>query len=435
MDKKEENLHSYGVLTKEQNRLVTETDPQTPGGELMRRYWQPAALSEELGADPLPVRVLGEDLVLFRDAAGKPALVERQCPHRLADLSYGFLDRGTLRCIYHGWLFDGTGRCLEQPGEPADSTYKERVRLTAYPCFESNGIILTYMGSGEAPPVPALPFLTAPPESVWVTKAMHDCNYLQASEGNVDPQHLSFLHRTFAANDPHLADVQRLIAVDVAPEIELEETPFGFRICAMRNTAAGRYVRITNFIMPNNSAFQGTPVVDPAVERIDDNSAYQMHWHVPIDNESHWKYQIYYRLDGPVDKPFLQRILAAEDEPYNRRRRASNRYLQDRAEQGTRSLAGMGYNFQDQDRYATESQGRILDRSREHLAATDKGVALMRKYLLRAIEDVATGKDPVAVTRDAAENPFADMVVIGKEVATGTDVSTLWKRREPQPVR
>jgi phenylpropionate dioxygenase-like ring-hydroxylating dioxygenase large terminal subunit len=428
VDKNGENLHSNSVLTKEQNRLVTDTDAGTPGGDVMRRYWQPAALSEELGAEPVPVRVLGEDLVLFRDAGGKPALVERQCPHRLADLSYGFLDRGTLRCIYHGWLFDGTGRCLEQPGEAADSTYKDRVRLTAYPCYESNGIILTYMGPGEPPAIPSLPFLTAPPESVWVTKALHECNYLQANEGNVDPQHLSFLHRTFASTDPHLVDVQRLIGVDVAPEIELEAMPYGFRIYAIRTTAGGRYVRITNFIMPNNSSFQGGPVVDPAVERIDDNSAYQQHWHVPIDNESHWKYQVYYRLDGPVDKAFLARMLAAEDEPYNRRRRAANRYLQDRSEQGVRSLAGMGFNFQDQDRYATESQGRILDRSREHLAATDRGVTLMRKYLLDAIADVQAGKDPLLVTRDASADPFAEMVVIGKEVPVGTDVRTLAKR-------
>ncbi len=430
MDKTEENLHDNDVLTKEQNRLVTDTDPGTPGGELMRRYWQPAALSEELGAEPLPIRLFGEDLVLFRDADAKPALVERNCPHRLADLSYGYLDRGTLRCIYHGWLFDGTGRCLEQPGEAADSTYKDRVRLKAYPCYESNGIILTYMGPGEPPAIPTLPFLTAPRESVWVTKALHDCNYLQANEGNVDPQHLSVLHRMFRPSDAHQADNERLIGFDAAPEIELEDTAFGFRIFAIRNSSAGRYVRITNFIMPNNSAFQGGPVLDPALERIDDNSTYQHHWHVPIDNESHWKYQVYYRLDGPVDPAYLMRAVGAEDEAYNRRRRASNRYLQDRNEQGANTLAGIGYNFQDQDRYATESQGRILDRSREHLAGTDKGVALMRKYLLAAIDDVQAGKDPLLVTRDPEADPFAELVVIGKEVPAGTDLTTLYRREK-----
>jgi phthalate 4,5-dioxygenase len=416
------------VLTKEQNRLITDTDPQTPGGELMRRYWQPAALSEELGDTPIPVRVLGEDLVLFRDADGRPALVERHCPHRLADLSFGLLDRGTLRCLYHGWLFDGSGRCLEQPGEAPGSTFKDRVRLTAYPCYENNGIILTYMGPGEPPAVPPFPFLRGPAASVWVTKALHECNYLQANEGNVDPQHLSILHRTYSSADPHLLDVERFIAADVAPEIELEDTPYGFRIYAIRKTAdGGRFVRITNFIMPNNSAFQGSPAVDPAVEPYDDNSGYQMHWHVPIDNESHWKYQIYFRLDGPVDREFLARRVAAEDEPYNRRRRAANRYLQDRGEQGVRTFAGMGYNFQDQDRFATESQGRILDRSREHLAETDRAVAAMRKMLLSAVEDVRAGKEPVFVLRDDAD-PMADLVVIGKQVPAGTDLHAFWRR-------
>jgi phthalate 4,5-dioxygenase len=434
LDKSGENLHSNRVLTKEQNRLVTETGPGAPGGDLMRRYWQPAALSEELGADPVPIQVLGEDLVLFRDAEGKPALVERHCPHRLADLSYAFLDRGTLRCIYHGWLFDGTGRCLEQPGEAKDSTFKDRVRLTAYPCFESNGLIMTYMGPGDPPERPSLPFLSAPAESVWITKAMQDCNYLQGNEGNVDPQHLSFLHRTFGSNDPHLIDVQRLIGSDVAPELELEETPYGFRIFAIRKSETGRYVRITNFIMPNCSTFQGAPVTNPATNRSDENSAYQMHWHVPIDDVSHWKYQIYYRLDGPVDKEWLKNMVAAEDEPFNRRRRAANRYLQDRSEQGARTLAGMGYNFQDQDRFATESQGKILDRSREHLGVTDRPVLLMRKYLLKAIDDVQAGRDPLLVSRDASVDPFAGMVVIGKEVPEGTDLAAAFRTGESLPV-
>jgi phthalate 4,5-dioxygenase oxygenase subunit len=429
VDKRGENLHDNGVLTKEQNRLVTDTDPGTPGGELMRRYWQPAALSEELGAQPVPIRLFGEDLVLFRDAEAKPALVERACPHRQADLSYGLLQDGTLRCVYHGWLFDGTGRCLEQPGEAAGSTFKDRVQLKAYPCYESNGLILTYMGPGEPPAIPSLPFLSAHPESVWITKALHECNYLQANEGNVDPQHLSILHRMLRPNDPHQKDNERLIGFDAAPEIELEETAYGFRIYAIRKSPGGRYVRITNFIMPNNSAFQGAPVLDPAVERIDDNSAYQHHWHVPIDNEAHWKYQIYYRLDGPVDPVYLRRLVGAEDEAYNRRRRASNRYLQDRSEQGVGTLAGMGYNFQDQDRYATESQGRILDRSREHLAGTDRGVALMRKYLLAAIDDVQNGKDPLLVVRDGSVDPFAELVVIGKEVPADSDLSALWSRQ------
>src|SRR5919198_3246800 len=130
------------MLTKEENDLLTRTGPGTPCGELLRRYWQPAALSEELpvGGAPIPIRLLGEDLVLFRDELGRPGLLGLHCAHRGADLSYGRLEDGGLRCLYHGWLYDIAGRCLEQPGEPPGSTFKDRVRQPAYPCQELAGV-------------------------------------------------------------------------------------------------------------------------------------------------------------------------------------------------------------------------------------------------------------------------------------------------------
>src|SRR4051812_23189293 len=135
------------MLTQEQNDLLTRTGPGTPGGDLLRRYWQPVALAAELplGAAPRPVRLLGEELVLFRDDQGRPGLLARQCAHRGADLSYGRVEDGGLRCIYHGWLYDAAGRCLEQPGEPADSTFHARVRHQAYPCLEAAGLIFAYL--------------------------------------------------------------------------------------------------------------------------------------------------------------------------------------------------------------------------------------------------------------------------------------------------
>src|SRR5712692_10534968 len=149
------------MLSKDENDLLTHVGSGTPGGEMMRRYWQPAAISEELPPDgaPRPVRLLGEDLVLFRDEQGQPGLLGLHCSHRGADLSYGRLEDGGLRCIYHGWLYDLSGRCLEQPGEPAGSTFYEKIRHPAYPCVESGGLILAYMGPGKPPLVPAYPFL------------------------------------------------------------------------------------------------------------------------------------------------------------------------------------------------------------------------------------------------------------------------------------
>ncbi len=137
------------MLSKESNDLITLTAPGTPGGDLLRRYWQPVALSAELKTDePLAIRVMSEDLVLFRDDQGKPSLIGRRCPHRGVDLSYGRVEDGGLRCIYHGWLLASDGRCLDQPGEPEGSTYKDRINHKAYPCREAGGLVLAYMGPG-----------------------------------------------------------------------------------------------------------------------------------------------------------------------------------------------------------------------------------------------------------------------------------------------
>src|SRR5436190_16894391 len=151
----------------------------------MRRYWQPAALSEELpvGGAPLPVRLLSEDLVMFRDDQGRPGLLGLHCSHRGADLSYGRLEDGGIRCLYHGWLYDVHGRCLEQPGEPAGSTFHEKIRHRAYPCIEKNGLIFAYLGPGEPPLLPNYGFLAVPADHVYAVKLFSDCNYLQGNEG------------------------------------------------------------------------------------------------------------------------------------------------------------------------------------------------------------------------------------------------------------
>jgi phthalate 4,5-dioxygenase len=165
------------MLTKEENDLLTQVGPGTPGGEMLRRYWQPVVLAEELpaGGAPLPVRLLGEDLVLFRDDSGQPGLLGIHCAHRGADLSYGRLEDGGLRCIYHGWLYDRTGRCLEQPGEPTGSTFHERIRQTAYPCVDRGGLILTYMGPDVPPLCPDYEFLMVPERQRSATKFFQEC--------------------------------------------------------------------------------------------------------------------------------------------------------------------------------------------------------------------------------------------------------------------
>ena len=185
------------MIAAEENQLLTQTDRGTPCGELMRRYWQPVALSEELpaGGAPLKVKILGEELALFRDDQGRPGLIGLHCAHRGTDLSYGRVEDGGLRCLYHGWLYDICGRVIDQPGEPGGGANKAAIRHPAYPCQEAGGVILAYMGPGEPPLVPNYEFLTVAPEYRTVVKVMYECNYLQGNEGNIDPVHLSFLHQ------------------------------------------------------------------------------------------------------------------------------------------------------------------------------------------------------------------------------------------------
>jgi phenylpropionate dioxygenase-like ring-hydroxylating dioxygenase large terminal subunit len=393
------------MLSREQNELLTRTDPGTPCGKLMRQYWQPIALAEELKpSEPLPVRILGENLVLFKDDQGRIGVVQRRCPHRGADLSYGRVEDGGLRCIYHGWLFGVNGNCMAQPGEPASRSFADRLRITAYPCREIGGLILVYMGGGDPPPLPNYPFFQEDQDQrVWTTKMLHECNYLQASEGNVDPQHLSYLHRFLVDENAILPALNRMLMADVAPELDVKPTGFGLELMAIRKLPTGdRYVRITNFVMPNCSAFDGVPVADASAETITDNMGYQLHWHVPIDDYSHWKYTVIFRYRGKMDRSFQARQHENIGKDFRTPANSANRYLQDRNEMASKSYAGMGRKYYDHDKFATECQGVIADRTQEHLGLTDRGVVAMRRQLLKAIEDLEAGKKPPLVR---AEEP------------------------------
>src|SRR3970040_710875 len=185
------------MISKEENDLLTQTNAGTPAGELMRRYWQPVALSEELpqGGAPRTVAIMGEELVLFRDDQGRVGLLGLHCSHRGTDLSYVRVENGGLRCLYHGWLYDIRGRVLEQPGEPGGGANRDLICHLAYPCQEAGGVVFTYMGPGDPPLLPNYEFLTVPEPQRTVTKIFYRCNYLQGNEGNIDPVHLSFLHQ------------------------------------------------------------------------------------------------------------------------------------------------------------------------------------------------------------------------------------------------
>jgi phenylpropionate dioxygenase-like ring-hydroxylating dioxygenase large terminal subunit len=216
----------------------------------MRRYWQPVALAEELphGGNPLKVKVFSEELVLFRDDQGRPGLLGIHCSHRGTDLSYGRVEDGGLRCVYHGWLYDIRGRVLEQPGEPGGGAHRHEIRHLAYPCQEAGGVIFAYMGPGEPPLLPNYEFLTVPEEHRTVTKILVHCNYLQGNEGNIDPVHLSFLHQYLEEAEvkrPRIvqgsdASDNALLGKDLAPTLEVELTDFGLRVYSIRRAASDK---------------------------------------------------------------------------------------------------------------------------------------------------------------------------------------------------
>jgi phthalate 4,5-dioxygenase len=187
------------MLKRQDNELITRVGPGTPMGNTMRRYWIPALLSSELphaDSDPLRVRLLGEDLVAFRDTNGNVGLIQNNCPHRGASLFFGRNEEAGIRCVYHGWKFDLTGQCIDMPNEPAESDFKTKVKATAYPIAEKAGVVWTYMGPlDKQPPLPDYEWMRAPDGWMHCSKTFENCNYLQSMEGGLDTSHSSFLHR------------------------------------------------------------------------------------------------------------------------------------------------------------------------------------------------------------------------------------------------
>jgi phthalate 4,5-dioxygenase len=418
------------MIASDENNLLTQIGPGTPCGELMRRYWQPVALSEELPRDgaPLKVQILGEELVLFRDDQGRPGLLGLHCSHRGTDLSYGRVEDGGLRCIYHGWLYDICGRVLEQPGEPNGGANRGDIRHRAHPCQESGGVLFAYLGPGEAPLLPKYDFLTAPQERRTVTKVLHQCNYLQANEGNIDPVHLSFLHQYLQEAKPPLQRIvagtndtdNTLLKNDIAPTIEVEVTDYGLRIYTTRNAGSDKcYFRVTNFVMPNLSAFGGSTVGD----------GYSVHWHVPVDDTHHWKYLFMFSKTKPLTQELRDKNRAEVTPDYRLTRQGGNRYQQDRESMKTKSFTGIGFNFQAHDAFATESQGPVQDRTNEHLVSSDKAIVAARKLLLNAIRDVKEGRQPQHVVKDAKANHFPHLVVLSELVPATTDLKQFVRDR------
>ena len=394
------------MLTRARNDLLTRTGPGTPCGKLLRSYWQPIAASEEMppGGDPLPIRIMSEDLVLFRDDGDRLGLIGLHCPHRGTDLSYGRVEDGGLRCLYHGWLFDIHGKCLDQPAEPEGKKFCHKVRHVSYPVQEKGGCIWTYMGEGEPPLIPDFQFLTAPEPNRLTFRVRQMCNWLQGLESSTDPVHTTFLHRRppGKASARSGSDVNALRGTDV-PKVDTENTSFGTRIYALHNAPNGRkYLRVNNYVYPCGA----TPSTSGG------RHAYQGRWYVPVDDCSHFRFEFFYNQEKPLDKERLRKNRAENVGPDLRHvRRADNRYLQDRDEMKRgESWGGMGLHFPSQDAFAIETQGVIQDRTKEHLGSSDIVITAVRKTLLEAIRQMQDGKEAPGLIRNRAEGLYADFI-------------------------
>jgi phenylpropionate dioxygenase-like ring-hydroxylating dioxygenase large terminal subunit len=393
------------MVTPEENEKLTRIGPGTPMGELMRRYWIPAAMSSEIEADgpPLRLMLLGEQLVAFRDSAGRVGILDHACPHRCASLFYGRNEEGGLRCIYHGWKFDVEGRCLDMANVPPQQDFKAKIRATAYKTAERNGIVWTYMGpldekTGEPPALPAIEATLLPAQAVTFNWMQRECNWLQVLEGDLDTSHVDFLHggarteKVFAPDDP-----RRFGAINRSPEYEIGETEWGTMYGAFRPADPGEtYWRIAHFLFP----FWTITPSGPFGRHI-----YARAW-VPMD-DTHTMSMRLLANAGRVDPGGAQQLgivtgledlLPNSSDWYGRwrpRTCAANDYLMDRHRQRTNSFSGIP-GIAAEDQAVTESMGGIVKRMGEHLAPSDRMIAVTRRRLMEAAEAVARGEAPPA---------------------------------------
>jgi nitrite reductase/ring-hydroxylating ferredoxin subunit len=389
------------MMTAEQNERMCRVGPGTPGGALLRQYWQPVALADELEpARPVrALRVLGLDLVLFRDQSGRLGLVDRACPHRGADLAYGRLEDGGLRCPFHGWLFDVAGRCLDTPAEPEGSGLRDRVRQHAYAVVQKSGIVFGYLGEGEPPAFPDFDCFLAPDSHTFAFKGRIDCNWVQAVEVGIDPAHASYLHRFFedenrdagaaygrqfraasAGSDWPMTRVMREFG---RPTIEVDAADWGLKLTTLRQIDAKRtHVRVTNLVFPQ--AFVIPMSAEMTITQ----------WHVPIDDTSCYWVAIFTSFTAPVDRARMraQRLELYTLPDYVPRVGRHNDYGFSVTEQKQATYTGMGMDINVHDQWAIEGQGAIQDRTREHLGTSDRAIMRFRRLLLGAIDARAAGQ-------------------------------------------
>jgi 5,5'-dehydrodivanillate O-demethylase len=361
------------MLSKEENDLLTRVGPGTPAGEMLRRYWWPVGFSElvkEKGS-PAKVRLLGEDFVLFRDGGGRLGLMELHCSHRGTSLEFGRVEDLGIRCCYHGWLYDVAGRCLEQPAEPADSTFKDRIQHPAYKAQEIAGFIFAYIGPDPAPLLPRYDLFFEENGERVIGAGTEYCNWLQRAENSVDQTHLVALH---APEYPHLA-LKR-------PEIGWERTRYGAKI-TMHVPGVSK-PKHSHWIFPSH-----TRHTTARKGRIPDHA---IRFRVPTDDTKTMTFWLRFTPNDEAHggRPLVLKTVGFEDDKPGVYTRVNDGWW--------------GVASHDQDRVAQESQGDIYDRRKEHLGASDQGVILLRNTIKESIDAVRQDKDPFWILRGPEQN-------------------------------
>jgi 5,5'-dehydrodivanillate O-demethylase len=352
-------------MNPEENARLTKVGPGTPGGNLLRRYWWPVWFSEQLGTKPQPVRLLGEDLILFRGGNGHIGLLDRFCPHRGTSLELGRVEGDGIRCCYHGWKLDHVGRCLDMPAEPPESPLREEVRQTAYLTAEAGGLVFAYIGPRPVPLLPRYDLLFQPGLHRVVHATFDHCNWLQRAENAVDQLHATVLH---APGYPELA-LKR-------SDVDWTRTPYGIRAAY---DVSGEQGKVSHFIFPSSNRYFGA--------RVGERPSQNMHIRVPRDDFTTLTFGLRTYEHAQLQGSLTTRGLS--DRP---------RGVYERVDDGWWGIAS-----NDQDRAAQESQGIIADRTREILGTSDRGVVMFRRMLHDAMAAVERGDDPPGVIREESE--------------------------------
>lgn len=377
------------MLTQEQNERLTRVGPSTPMGELLRRYWYPiATVAQMKDRDTLPVKLLGEELVLYRDLSGTYGLITARCPHRSMSLVYGIPTKCGLRCAYHGWVFDETGQCIEQPYEETEDPegrFKDKVTTPAYRVEQMGGMFFGYMGPDPAPVLPPWDLFVMDDVMREVGHAVVPCNWVQIMENSLDPIHVEWLHQ-------HMRNyvLDKLGASDKVREPQVHKK-IGFDVfdygIIKRRVLEGRSEQDEDWTV-------GHPVVFPNYLKSGSVAAPAFQIRVPMDDENtaYWWYRCYTAASGVPIKP-----QAPEDIPY------FPAPVPQLDETGSPQWDILDNNS-GQDIVAWITQGFITDRTKETLGRSDKGVILYRKLLEDGMQAVEKGEDPMNVFRDASMN-------------------------------